>query len=458
MMCESLPSSFRDPSGFLFLRNGTMYRMINAVYGENYDLFMASGLYEALAADEMLVSHEEAPVPPGHDKAYKVIKPDFLPFISYPYEWCFGELRDAALLTLRIQKKSLQFGMSLKDCSAYNIQFKNCRPVFIDTLSFEKYQPGAPWIGYRQFCQHFLAPLALMAHTDVRLNQLLRIYIDGIPLDLASRLLPFRTCLSFSLLSHIHLHARAQKHFGDKSVNVRKYKMSSASLLGLIDDLESLIRGLKWQPTGTEWEDYYENVNYSREAFESKKELVGSYLERIRPAEVWDLGANSGVFSRVAAAKGSRVVSFDVDPAAVEKDYRECTKESETNILPLLLDLTNPSSGIGWANRERESFSRRGPTDAVLALALIHHLAITNNVPFRKIAEFIAGLCRHLIIEFVPKNDSQVRKLLATREDIFPEYDRESFEAAFESRFTIRGSVPVEGSERTLYLMENKVA
>lgn len=458
MAARSIPGSFRDPSGFLFYQDETLYRMINTGYRENYDHLMNSGLYKALAEDGLLISHEETAVATDHDKAYKVIKPELLPFISYPYEWCFSELRDAALLTLDIQKKSLEFGMSLKDCSAYNIQFRKCRPVFIDTLSFERHQSDKPWIGYRQFCQHFLAPLALMAHSDVRLSQLLRIYIDGIPLDLASKLLPFHTYFSFSLLSHIHLHAKSQRHFAGKAGSFPKRKMRSTSLLGLIDNLESLVKKLEWTPRGTEWERYYENTNYSSEAFESKKAIVAGYLERTKPAEAWDLGANTGVFSRIAGAKGIRVISFDIDAAAVEKNYRECTRDSEPNILPLLLDLTNPSAGMGWANRERTSLVERGRTEMGFALALIHHLAISNNVPLLKIAEFFSTVCRKLIIEFIPKSDSQVQRLLSSREDIFSEYDRNCFERAFEEYFTIESSTLVNGSERTLYLMENRIA
>jgi len=203
MNSVTIPSSFRDPSGVLFVRDGSIFRQVNTIYKDNYDHLMNSGIYETLVADKLLIPHEEVDIEGVNpDLAYKIIKPELIPFISYPYEWSFSQLKDAALATLRIQKRSVDFGMSLKDCSAYNIQFRNGKPVFIDTLSFEKYHEGQPWVAYRQFCQHFLAPLALMSCRDVRLNQLLRVYIDGVPLDLASSLLPFRTRFVFSLLSH----------------------------------------------------------------------------------------------------------------------------------------------------------------------------------------------------------------------------------------------------------------
>ena len=196
---EKIAGSFRDPSGFLFHLNGLIYRQINIEYKKNYIHLMKSGLYEALMDTKLLIPHEEVNIGSlASDNAYKIIKPEQVLFISYPYEWCFSQLKDAALTTLKIQKKSLNFGMSLKDCSAYNIQFRKGKPILIDTLSFEEYREGKPWIAYRQFCQHFLAPLALMSYKDIRLNQLLRIYIDGIPLDLAIHLLPFRTRFVFS--------------------------------------------------------------------------------------------------------------------------------------------------------------------------------------------------------------------------------------------------------------------
>jgi hypothetical protein len=449
-----LPASFRDPSGFLFQRDGVLYRQVNLVYKGDYDHLMSSGLYQALVDDNLLVAHEEVGIePPVPEVAYRIIKPELIPFISYPYEWCFSQLRDAALTTLNIQRRALDFGMSLRDSSAYNIQFKNGRPIFIDTLSFGKYREGQPWVAYRQFCQHFLAPLALMSYKDIRLSRLLGIYIDGLPLDLAASLLPGRTRLRFSLLSHIHLHARSQKRFADKPINLGQHRLSRYGFLGILNSLESTIRKLKWQPKGTEWADYYQDTNYSPQAFEHKKTIVAGFLDRVRPATVWDLGANVGVFSRLASGRGIPTVSFDVDPAAVEKNYVDCVGRSDASILPLVIDLTNPSPSIGWENKERMSLEERGPVDVVLALALVHHLAISNNLPFGKIAEFLSHICKSLIIEFIPKSDSQVQRLLATREDIFPHYTRQAFEQEFSRYFTIDDSADIRESQRTLYLM-----
>ena len=455
----SLSSSFRDPSGFLFVEDGSLYRQVNQVYRESYDHLMDSGLYDTLVSKGLLIPHEEASsdLARTHD-AYKVLNPQPVPFISYPYEWCFSQFKDAALLTLQVQKAAIDFGATLKDASAYNVQFVGPKPVLIDTLSFEKYTEGQAWVPYRQFCQHFLAPLALMSHTDVRLSQLSRTNIDGVPLDLASSLLPFRTRLSFSLLSHIHLHARSQKHFAERTVDTSRRRMAPRSFLGLIDSLESAVKKLKWRPRGELWRDYYEESSYSADALDQKREIVSRYLDQVRPAVAWDLGGNVGLFSRVASEKGILTISFDVDPECVEQNYLESVRKGESHILPLLLDLTNPSPGIGWQHEERMSLMDRGPADAILCLALIHHLAISNNLPLNKVAEFLNSIGKSLIIEFVPKSDQQVQRLLASREDIFVQYTQEHFEAAFAQHFQIVASEQLPDSDRTIYLMMRRAS
>ncbi len=456
--------SFRDPSGFVFLRDGVLCRQINRVYREDYDLLMSSGLCSSLTSDGLLVEHEETDAAPAQpDIAYKIIVPKRVPFISYPYEWPFSAFKAAALATLEIQQKALEFGMTLKDASAYNIQFVDAKPVLLDTLSFEGYREGEPWVAYRQFCQHFLAPLVLMALKDVRLGQLLRVFIDGIPLDLASGMLARRTRFSFGIGLHIHMHAKSQARHADDAVKklsqrtAPKGKMSKRALLGLIDSLRSLVGKLSLKPADTEWGEYYDGTNYSEDSMKTKYRIVEELLEKSQPLRnVWDLGANTGFFSRIASDRGIPTVAFDIDPAAVEKNYLACVAEGEHNLLPLVLDLANPSPSLGWHNQERDSLIERGPADAVLALALIHHLAISNNVPLPMLADFFASVCHSLIIEFVPKSDSQVQRLLATREDIFPDYTESGFETAFKRRFNIDGARPVAGTERTLYLMKRK--
>jgi ribosomal protein L11 methylase PrmA len=269
-------------------------------------------------------------------------------------------------------------------------------------------------------------------------------------------LLPGSTRFHFSLAAHLHLHAAAQKRYADKMVKKETIanRMSRVSFQGLIESLESAVRKLQWKPSGTEWAAYYTDTNYSPRALEHKKQVVGEFLGHIQPGVVWDLGGNTGLFSRIASDRGAFTISFDIDPAAVELNYRQAAKQKDHRLLPLVTDLANPSPSIGWQNQERTSLLERGPADAAMALALVHHLAISNNVPLGSLAGFLGGIAPWLIIEFVPKSDSQVQRLLARREDIFPDYHRDGFLRAFSQVFAIRQSVKVLDSERELFLME----
>ncbi len=455
-------ASFRDPSGHIFRHNGTVYRQVNVSYKVEYDMLMSSGLYDALVDAGLLVAHKEVKMNDVADRqAYKFLRPEQLAVISYPYEWSFSMLQDAALVTLKIQQMAMAFGMSLKDASAYNIQFVDGRPVFIDTLSFEVYVER-PWVAYRQFCQHFLAPLALMSLVDVRTNRLLRDFIDGIPLDLAARLLPGTARLKPSLLAHIYLHASSQqKNAKPKPGEKREQKamtMPRRSLEGLLDSLRGGVSGLKWKIPQTEWADYYAaNNNYQDKAMKSKHKLVEEFVMKLKPGMVWDLGGNNGEFSRIFSMKAIPTVCWDIDPVAVEMNYLSAKKNTETHLWPLLQDFTNPSPALGWNSQERMSLLERGPADVSLALALIHHMAIANNVPLEMVARFMHGVSKKsLVIEFVPKEDSQVQLLLSSREDIFVDYTKEGFEIAFSKYFTIKECKLIPGSKRHLYLMASK--
>ena len=302
--------------------------------------------------------------------------------------------------------------MSLKDCSGYNLQFRGGKPVFIDTLSFETLNER-PWVAYRQFTQHFLAPLALMSRTHIGLGKLLRTNLDGVPLDLASAILPRTTYLNLALLIHLHLHAKAVIGLSAPTGSGKSEPvMKLSALQALVESVESAIKGQTWEPKGTEWADYTTHNNYTSTASEHKRRFVAHFLDETNPSSVWDVAANTGDYSRLAAERGIPTLAFDIDPAAVERNYREATKRGETKILPLLTDVLDPSPALGWLGRERMSLFERGPADACFALALIHHMAISGNVPLDQTAEFFHKIGRSLVIEFVPKSDSQFRRMM----------------------------------------------
>lgn len=449
-------SSFRDPSGIVFKEGGAIYRQINSCYTRQYDHLMRSGLYADLTGKNMLVQHKETDKKPISDSGILVIAPQQIPFVSYPYEWAFSALKEAALLSLRIHRKALDYGMVLKDASAYNIQFMSGRPILIDTLSFDFYNDGEPWAAYGQFCRHFLAPLLLMRYVDIRLSRLMSLYIDGIPLDLASGLLKGKGGIFTK--QHIHWHSKSiadnTKESQDPD-NIRKINIPKKSMITLIESMILFTEDLELKDIATRWSDYETTTSYSETGAASKKEIVGKYLKRADPSTVWDFGANDGTYSRLALGQGSQVVAFDSDPAAVEKNFNTAFKKKQ-RLLSLYLDLSSPSPNIGFANRERISINERQRPDCVMMLAVVHHVVISNNVPFIKLADWLSSLCRYLIIEFVPKEDPQVQQLLLGRQDIFDDYSQESFESSFGSRFHVLQKETINDSKRVLYLYECK--
>lgn len=444
-MNKPLPSSFRDPSGFVFEKDGKIFRQINFSYQENYDYLMSSGLYEKLIEKGWLISHEEIDTTAEKD-AYKTILPEQIPFISHPYEWCFSQLKDAALLTLQIQHVALEYGMWLKDASAFNIQFLRGKPIFIDTLSFEKIEEGKPWPAYRQFCEHFLAPIALMHYLKEHFCSLFQIYPDGIPLSFANSLLPIKSKLNLGTLFHIHLNEKALT--ASHSAKKESKLLGKKSLKNLARNLKETIQKFQWKPK-SEWVNYYEELN--ADYTNHKIELVSVLLQKIEPKIVWDFGSNDGKFSRIATSQNSLTISMDSDPACVESNYLQVKKESHEFLLPLVLDIAGPSPAIGWENHERQSLIERGPVDLAMALALVHHLRIGNNVPFEKIAAFFSKTCKHLLIEFIPKSDERIQQMLTHRKDVFGDYSQENFENAFTRYFKFEQQQSIKNSPRKLY-------
>lgn len=451
-------ASFRDPDGFVYRREGVLYRQVNSRFAGTYRTLTEQKLFDRLIRDGLLIPHEEAPL----DRAYSadaaaVLRPHPLPYISYPHEWSFGALRDAALLTLDIQERILDAGFVLKDASAFNVQFIGSAPIFIDSLSFALYSEGKPWAPYRQFCMHFLAPLALMSYRDLRCADLLRAHLEGIPLDLCAKLLPFRTKLSPRLASHIHLHSKFESSGGaGRSASSQRLKVSKSGLRGLLGSLRNTVSALPMPLEHTRWGGYEPEESYSAAAVEAKEQTVKAALDQVSPRQVWDIGANRGRFSRIAAGAGAYVVSFDVDPMCVEQSYAHAKRERRRDLLSLRLDATNPTGRSGWAAGERMSVSDRGPADLVLALALIHHLAISHHITFEQLSGWLAEIGKAVLLEFVPIDDPQSRSILGDRAANFDWYNAARLEDALRERFTIRSCTALPESSRTLYLLERR--
>jgi len=454
--------SFRDPSGHVFSKDGQIYRSVFNSGVIDFEAARHAGIYDRLIEAGLLISHEEVEnedTPPG--TVYCLRHPR-IPMISYPWEWPFSFLKDAALLHLDIMEKIIPKGFWLRDASAFNVQYDGNGLRLIDTLSIGKRVPESPWVAYRQFCSHFLAPLALAAYGDVRTLSLWRAYIDGYPLDLAAKMLPLRRRYMPGLFMHLLLHARFQiaadrKEDIRRSAETMKPKLSDNGLIGLIRSLKRTVERIHWKRSSSAiWEAYGEIRNYDSRDVSRKAAYVKRVVNEIKPDVVWDLGANTGEFSRIAASRGAFVVSIDGDLACVESIYRKnSTTHEKNNILPLVIDLANPSPGLGWDGCERFSLKERGPADLILALALIHHLVLSSCVPIEMVARWFSALGEYVLVEFVPSHDPMVQKLLRSRVGEHLAYDEASFRSGFERFFQFKDSTALENG-RTLILYRRK--
>lgn len=450
--------SFRDKSGYVYSESDKIIRTIMPCYQDTWQRMAQKGFLEDLIDQELIIPFEECPPIPD---SWKTLEVKTIPFITYPYEWSFSQLKDAALQTLTLQRKALEKSMVLKDASAYNVQFIGAKPVFIDLLSFEFRKEGKAWEAYRQFCSHFLAPLVLAAKKDLRYLQLSKQWIDGIPLDIASGMLPWKTKFSPGVLMHLVLHAAFQNRYADpRTIKNSKHKgsITKEKLLDITDSLYCTTEKLRFPSQSTEWGDYYTDTNYTDEATKAKLDIVKSVATHHGGKLAVDLGANTGRFSQPLAEHFTTVIAADVDPTAVDNHYRHLQKHGPHNILPIVLDLSSPSPSLGWASQERTSFAGRCKCDMLLALALCHHLHFTCGIPFAQISQFFASLIRPdgvLVVEFVPREDSQVQRMLCARDDIFDDYTLEEFSNAFQStgfKELQRHSLP--NSERTILVLQ----
>ncbi len=454
-MVQRHPASFKDPSGFVFSAQGIIYRQVHQQYAEHYDRLMQSGLYAELVDSGRLVPHTETENYrnefPG---TYKILQPEPVPFISYPSEWCFSQLQQAALCTLQIMQAAVAKNMVLKDATPYNIQFLNGNPVLIDTLSFETYIETDPWVAYRQFCETFLYPLLLAHYRALEIREIFGAWPDGVPAPVVSGLLPGRTRFNMGVALHVHLPASA--YAKQKSNTQKKVVFSRTKMNQLLQHLQAVVKRLNKGKRPSVWASYYEETILSREYLEAKKKVCEQLFSQIPITTVFDAGANDGAFTKLLQPKAKYIVAADYDAECVERLYHYTREQHITNVLPLVADMANPYAASGVLNTERGALLQRCTTGLVLALALIHHLCIGRFMSFTQLAEMFSGMGEYLLVEFVPLTDEKAQQLLAGRTGTFAHYTEEAFVAAFEQRFTIHGKSPVAGSERVIYLAQRK--
>lgn len=448
---EPLLSSYRDPAGYVAMDGGVVKRVVRR-YGEaDYRLYMESGLHAELGAAGLVLEHrEESPGAGWPAEAARVLVPTPIPFVSYPYEWTFAQLRDAALLTLEIEERAMRRGMSLKDASAYNVQFDGRRPVFIDTLSFQADKGGA-WVAYEQYCRQFLAPLLLMQYGAVGVNGFLSAALEGFPVQWTAGMLPWRSYGNPAAVMHIHLHAAIQRRHGNGGTG-RGWGGGGQAKAGLVSSLRRAVEKMREPSRETEWQAYRETrTHYTPTARMAKRTAVRQILLRLGPGMVYDLGANDGEFSELAAESGARCVAVDGDANCVSRLYRRNRSGEEEWILPLVMDLCNPSPSVGFGNEERMSFAERGEADLTMVLGLVHHLRYRGNVPLRSVARFLARFSRRVLIEFIPPDDPKVAEMSRGRRG-FDDYTPEGFAEAFARRFVLEDRIAILDSRRELFL------
>lgn len=457
MSAKIHPSSFRDPAGFIYKLDEQIFRFIAPVYAPHFKLLEDSGLLQELLNTSSILPFKEATIDKSpYPNAWKVLKPHKVSLWSYPYEWCFAQRKAAALLTLQLTLRALDKGMILKDASAFNIQFVNGKPVLIDHLSFERYQAGTAWVAFRQFCQHFLYPLLLESRIVSFEPGWLMQYPDGIPAAVVKDLLPARSKWSLLHYLYVHLPAKmAQKQSSTSDSSTRPLPLQAVK-----NNLNYLVRSVeKLQPATrkSHWSGYYSTTILNNEYLQHKEEMVDALLCKLKPATVTDLGCNTGTFSKIAAKYAGQVLAFDDDAQSINDLQEAVINGGIKNLLPIVGNLVSPAPALGWDNEEHSALLSRSTADVVMALALIHHLALSNNLPLSKIFELLTKLSKqYLIIEWVPKEDKMATILLTHREDIFDSYTEMDFLQAAEDSFLLIHKTALQGSSRMLYFFKRK--
>lgn len=457
------PASFRDPDSTVLHAGTEVLRRLSPAAAEDWRVLAKTTFFRDRVAKGDIVATEEVEAAARGDITDEaswpvVLRHDRIPFISYPYEWSFSQLQDAAALHIDLLLDALGEGMTMKDGYAYNLQFRGASPAFIDIGSFEQYR-GGPWPGYRQFCQTFLFPLMLQAHKNFSFRPLLRGQVNGIEPKQMRGLMSGADLTKTGVLKHVALHSAVDARNADKgdgsqatADNLRKSGFSDAVAVAAAKNVGTLVRKLRWKPGDSHWTTYQQTSTYTDAERDQKKAFVRDALSQRHAGLLLDLGCNDGTFSLLAQDFADYVVALDNDEQTIDLMYRRLRKEGNTKILPLVMDLTDPSPSIGWRLKERPSFLDRAQPDAVLALALVHHLAIGANVPLPEVVSWLHSLGGHLVVEFVGPDDPMSRRLLSNKPaGLFPDYRPEVFEKLLAERFEIERQVTLDSGTRTLY-------
>ena len=454
------PGSFRDRTSRVFYADGAVLRGLDGRALVEWDALAATRFFPRLLREGKVIGTERLQAVgvrrPGDDTQWAgVLRHERISFVSFPYEWCFGMLRDAALLQLELLEAALDEGMILKDATPFNVQWAGARPVFIDVASFERLRQGEPWAGYRQFCEMFLYPLLLQAYRNVAFQPWLRGRIDGIEAMQCWNLMSVRDLFRPGVLAHVYLQAKAQSRFADTAQDVRGdlrvAGFHSALIKANVRRLARLVRRLRWREAASTWSEYTTGTSYAEREREAKAAVIERTVASRAWKLVWDLGCNTGVFSRMAAQRAELVVAMDGDHLVIERLYQSLKHEGAQRILPLVSNVADPPPRLGWRGMERGSLADRGRPELILCLALIHHLAISANIPVHEIVEWLRSLGGALVIEFVAKEDPMVRRLLQNKRDDYADYDRGHFEGCLKSLFDVSQVAELAGGARVLY-------
>jgi len=448
--------SFRDRQNQVFYRDGGVFRYLSVQAAAEWQALAATRFFKRRMDEGSLVETQAVEEPAADAGPWAaLLRHDTIPFISYPYEWPFGMLKDAARLSLDLLDDALSEGITLKDASAYNVQWSGARPVFIDIPSFERLKPGAPWVGYLQFCRMFLYPLLLQAYKEVPFQPWLRGQLDGIEPTNFAHLMSWRDYLRPGVMTHVVLHSKMQTSYAEQSGDMRRQLKTAGFNRTLIQSnvrgLRRLVGGLTWQAAKSEWSDYAGQNSYEAADRDAKMAFVRTAAQSRRWTRVWDLGCNTGDYSRIAAENADYVVAMDADPLCIERLYLKLKAEGNRTILPLVMNLVDASPGQGWRGQERKTLAERGKPDLVLCLALIHHIVLRAHVPLAELVESLAALGAALVIEFVTKEDPMARRLLQNKQDDDADYDLPHFEKYLSEWFQIDRRQPLASGTRTLY-------